>query len=142
MCIFLKSNPSPLPQDVLTRGSAVLYTATHHRIFIRRVTVVIPENWNGGACPWPEEIAPRPSQTPVISIGPSHPVYGDRPWTLQVGGCGQPGKMIYLTPQFLKQHNHTASYSGENINLPNLQYKSDYSISSTSLSLTEHLYVL
>ncbi|XP_018014352.2 calcium-activated chloride channel regulator 1 [Hyalella azteca] len=55
--------------------------------------------------------APHPPQEAAISVGAPHPVYGHAPWTLQVGGCGAPGKRIYFTPDFLDHRNHSAVFS-------------------------------
>ena len=41
-------------------------------------------------------------------IGPSNPAWGDTPYTLQPGLCGQEGDYIHLTPDYVKSKDANA----------------------------------
>jgi len=42
-----------------------------------------------------------------IKLTTDHPVYIDRPWTLQYGPCGAPGKRISIPISFLNDNNES-----------------------------------
>ncbi|XP_042227320.1 calcium-activated chloride channel regulator 1-like, partial [Homarus americanus] len=90
---------------VLARASSVLYRATRRRAYFRSVTVVVPAHWSPTRCPRPLNATAVPTTPPAITVTRPHPVYAHTPWTLQVGGCGRPGRSIYLTPQYLADRN-------------------------------------
>ena len=90
---------------MLGRASSVLYRATRRRAYFRSVTVILPAHWSSSRCPRPINTGAAPTSEPAITVSQPHPVYGHMPWTLQVGGCGKPGKTIYLTPEYITDRN-------------------------------------
>ena len=42
-----------------------------------------------------------------MRVAPPNPSYGDNPYTLQPGGCGERGLYIHLTPDYLHLINST-----------------------------------
>ncbi len=37
-----------------------------------------------------------------VRVAPPRSTYGNMPYTIQSGGCGQPGEYIHLTPDYLR----------------------------------------
>ena len=46
-------------------------------------------------------------QVSDVRVAPPNPVYGDNPYTLQPGGCGERGQYIHVTPDYLRFINGT-----------------------------------
>lgn len=48
-----------------------------------------------------------------IRVDEPNPEYKDTPYTIQPGGCGEPGLYVHLTPWFLKElHGKTVEMFG------------------------------
>nr|XP_027220988.1 calcium-activated chloride channel regulator 2-like [Penaeus vannamei] len=92
---------------VMGRASSQLYLATGSRAFFRSVAVVIPASWSSSRCPRTLNFTASPPISPAFIVSQPHPVYAHAPWTLQVGGCGQPGRNIFFTPRYLAETNYT-----------------------------------
>lgn len=111
-----------LEQELLSRTSDILYRATKGQTYFRQVSLLLPPTWANVNCTgsyqgasrllFPaEELLTAASVSPSavhqaqatadIHVTPDHPVYIDRPWTLQYGGCGVPGKKISIPVSFL-----------------------------------------
>ncbi|KAL5005622.1 hypothetical protein ScPMuIL_016780 [Solemya velum] len=89
-------------KEILTEASADLSQATNHRAYIRDVTIVLPATWRLNA----SDTACRccstsPRDTAQVVVDLPNPVYGDNPYTLQPGLCGDPGEYIHLTPGYV-----------------------------------------
>ncbi|KAL5005903.1 hypothetical protein ScPMuIL_017061 [Solemya velum] len=89
-------------KEILTEASADLFQATNHRAYIRDVTIVLPATWRLNA----SDTACRccsasPRDTAQVVVDLPNPVYGDNPYTLQPGLCGDPGEYIHLTPGYV-----------------------------------------
>ncbi|XP_032152254.1 calcium-activated chloride channel regulator 1-like isoform X2 [Sapajus apella] len=109
--IVIAINPS-VPEDekliqnikaMVTEASAYLFYATKRRVFFRNVSILIPMTWKSK----PEYLMPKQEsydQADVIVAEPSLK-YGDDPYTLQYGQCGEKGKYIHFTPNFLLTNN-------------------------------------
>lgn len=96
-----------LRQEVMGRASSQLYLATGSRAFFRNVAVVVPASWSSSRCPGTLNFTAAPPISPAFIVAQPHPVYAHAPWTLQVGGCGQPGRNIFFTPRYLAETNYT-----------------------------------
>lgn len=109
-------------QELLSRTSDYLYKATKGQTYFRQVSLLLPPSWANVNCTgiyqgsarllFPAEealtaaaISPsavhQAQVTADIHVTTDHPVYIDRPWTLQYGGCGVPGKKISIPVSFL-----------------------------------------
>ena len=42
------------------------------------------------------------TKTADVRVSPAGSTYGDIPYTVQSGGCGQPGEFIHMTPDYLR----------------------------------------
>ncbi|XP_030062591.1 calcium-activated chloride channel regulator 1-like [Microcaecilia unicolor] len=80
-------------------ASTYLFHATKKHVFIRSVKILIPLTWN-----------PKSDYLPVktesydkadVIVAEPYLKYGDDPYTLQYGGCGEKGIYIHFTPKFL-----------------------------------------
>ncbi|KAM8930989.1 calcium-activated chloride channel regulator 1-like [Pelodytes ibericus] len=85
-------------KTILTDASTYMLQATKKRVFIRSAKVLIPNTWSIDSKygrPKTESF----DKADVIIADPF--LQGDDPYTLQYGGCGERGKYIHLTPNFL-----------------------------------------
>lgn len=88
---------------LFTKASEFLYNSTNNQLHFKEVTIVIPPTWSSK----PEYIALPGSffSTAHVRVDHANPEYGDIPYTLQTGGCGEPGEYIHLTPWFVREIN-------------------------------------
>ncbi|XP_075471730.1 calcium-activated chloride channel regulator 1-like [Ascaphus truei] len=104
--IVIAINPR-IPEDVkyierikemVTEASTYLLHATKQRLFIRSAKILIPQTWPENS-KYERPKTESYDKADVIIADPF--LYGDDPYTLQYGGCGDKGKYIHLTPNFL-----------------------------------------
>ncbi|XP_040264680.1 calcium-activated chloride channel regulator 1-like [Bufo bufo] len=95
-------------QEMVKEASSYLFQATKKRLFIRSVKILIPSTWTPGN----DYTKPATETYNTADIIISHPYlkYGDDPYTLQYGRCGEPGRYIHLTPNFLQDDNLLSVY--------------------------------
>uniref|UniRef100_F6ZA12 VWFA domain-containing protein n=1 Tax=Monodelphis domestica TaxID=13616 RepID=F6ZA12_MONDO len=105
--IVIAINPSVLEdekliqktKEMVTEASTVLFHATNKRAYFRNVSILIPMTWTSK----PEYLIPKLEsyeQADVIVADP-YLKYGNDPYTLQYGQCGEKGRYIHFTPNFL-----------------------------------------
>ncbi|KAG8555787.1 hypothetical protein GDO81_017813 [Engystomops pustulosus] len=85
-------------KKMVTDASSYMLQATENRLYIRSAKILIPNTWSSNS------IYGRPKtesydKADIIIADPF--IYGDFPYTLQYGGCGERGKYIHLTPNFM-----------------------------------------
>ncbi|XP_003784228.1 calcium-activated chloride channel regulator 1-like [Otolemur garnettii] len=109
--IVIAINPS-VPEDekliqkikeMVIEASTYLFHATKRRAYFRSVSILIPMTWKSN----PEYLMPKQEsydQADVIVADP-YLKYGDEPYTLQYGQCGDKGRYIHFTPNFLLSNN-------------------------------------
>ncbi|XP_036611364.1 calcium-activated chloride channel regulator 1-like [Trichosurus vulpecula] len=109
--VVIAINPS-VPEDekliqkakeMVTEASTFLFSATRKRAYFRNVSILIPMTWTSK----PEYLTPTLEsyeQADVI-VADSYLKYGNDPYTLQYGQCGEKGRYIHLTPNFLLDDN-------------------------------------
>ncbi|XP_008057657.1 epithelial chloride channel protein-like [Carlito syrichta] len=109
--IVIAINPS-VPEDekliqnikeMVTEASTYLFHATKRRAYFRTVSILIPMTWKSKS----EYLMPKQEsydQADVIVATP-YLKYGDDPYTLQYGQCGDKGQYIHFTPNFLLANN-------------------------------------
>ncbi|XP_054721485.1 calcium-activated chloride channel regulator 1-like [Uloborus diversus] len=90
-------------KTLFSRASTFLYNSTQNGLYFKEVKIVVPPTWSQR----PEyEILPGNFfSTAHIRVDTPNPEYKDTPYTVQPGGCGEPGQYIHLTPWFLKELN-------------------------------------
>ncbi|XP_065410255.1 calcium-activated chloride channel regulator 1-like isoform X2 [Chrysemys picta bellii] len=86
-------------QDMVKEASTYLFNATKQRFFFKAVKIIIPLHW----LPKPEYLSVKTESYDKADVIVANPFlkYGDDPYTLQYGGCGEKGRYIHFTPNFL-----------------------------------------
>ncbi|KAG8436689.1 hypothetical protein GDO86_007687 [Hymenochirus boettgeri] len=85
-------------KNMLTDASTYMLQATKNRVFIRNAKILIPNTWTSNSSYGRPKLESY-DKADVIIAEPF--LSGDDPYTLQYGGCGEKGKYIHLTPNFL-----------------------------------------
>ncbi|XP_043213965.1 calcium-activated chloride channel regulator 1-like [Amphibalanus amphitrite] len=86
-------------------ASPALFTATEQRAYFKKVTILIPMTWTNTSI---DRVAnSEVYEESEVRVAPPNPAYGDNPYTLQPGGCGEPGEYIHVTPDYLRFINDT-----------------------------------
>ncbi|XP_073427613.1 calcium-activated chloride channel regulator 1-like [Dendrobates tinctorius] len=94
-------------QDMVNEATTYLFYATKKRLFIRSVKILIPPSWpNRNYTKSKTETYDKAD----IIIAKPYLKYRDDPYTLQYGRCGEPGRYIHLTPNFLLDDNLISVY--------------------------------
>ncbi|XP_065265415.1 calcium-activated chloride channel regulator 1-like [Emys orbicularis] len=90
-------------QDMVKEASAYLFNATKQRFFFKAVKIIIPLHW----LPKPEYLSVKTESYDKADVIVANPFlkYGDDPYTLQYGGCGEKGRYIHFTPDFVLNDN-------------------------------------
>ncbi|XP_059839803.1 calcium-activated chloride channel regulator 1-like isoform X2 [Hypanus sabinus] len=87
-------------QAMMSEASSFLHQATKQRLYFSDVKILLPKSW-----PYNSSLVQRPTNQTYekanVIIAEPNPLYGDTPYTLQYGGCGEKGLYIHLTPNFL-----------------------------------------
>lgn len=86
---------------LFTKASEFLHNSTKNQVHFKEVTIAIPSSW-----PWKPEYEALPGNffsSAHVRVDHANPEYGDIPYTLQTGGCGEPGQYIHLTPRFVRE---------------------------------------
>ncbi|XP_072276032.1 calcium-activated chloride channel regulator 1-like [Pyxicephalus adspersus] len=95
-------------QNMVKEATTYLFQATQERIFIKSVKILIPSTWTSRSN-YTKPTKEIFSEADVIIASP-HLKYGDDPYTLQYGRCGEPGKYIHFTPNFLLNNSLLSGY--------------------------------
>ncbi|KAE8610706.1 hypothetical protein XENTR_v10012212 [Xenopus tropicalis] len=85
-------------QNMINGASHYLFNATRNRVYIKSVKILIPMTWSNKS--YTKARTETYNKADVIIATP-HLKFGDDPYTLQYGGCGEAGKYIHMTPDFL-----------------------------------------
>ncbi|XP_036412467.1 calcium-activated chloride channel regulator 4A-like [Colossoma macropomum] len=112
--ILIAINPAvPQNDEIITQiegmiinGSAYLFQALDNKVFIKEVKILVPPNWNGSYHKARRETYKKAK---IISE-PSHPSFGDDPYTKQIKGCGEESEYTHFTPNFLLNDNLLDAY--------------------------------
>ncbi|XP_059839800.1 calcium-activated chloride channel regulator 1-like [Hypanus sabinus] len=87
-------------QAMMIEASSYLHQATKQQLYFSDVKILLPKTWQ-----YNSSLVQRPSNQSYekanVIIAEPNPRYGDTPYTLQYGGCGEKGRNIHLTLNFL-----------------------------------------
>ncbi|MEE6494591.1 hypothetical protein FKM82_001802 [Ascaphus truei] len=86
-------------QNMVKEATNYLFHATKKRLFIRSAKILIPLSWSQSNN-YTQSKTETYDKADVIIADPFLK-YGEDPYTLQYGGCGEQGRYIHLTPSFL-----------------------------------------
>ncbi|XP_072129462.1 calcium-activated chloride channel regulator 1-like isoform X2 [Mobula birostris] len=92
-----------LPKEIqvmMIAASSFLHQATKQRLYFSDVKILLPKTWPVNSSLVQRRTTQSYEKANVIIAEPN-PLYGDTPYTLQYGGCGEKGHYIHLTPNFL-----------------------------------------
>ncbi|KAK4326462.1 hypothetical protein Pmani_002988 [Petrolisthes manimaculis] len=87
-----------IKKSIREMSDAVFY-ATRRRLFFRDVTILVPQSWSTVKVHY--NATTQYHQDAIIQVERPNPAYGNKPYTVQPGGCGEPGRYIHLTPPYL-----------------------------------------
>ncbi|XP_021051456.1 calcium-activated chloride channel regulator 3A-1 [Mus pahari] len=93
----------PSIKDMVTQASTYLFEASQGRVYFRNISILVPMTWKSKS----EYLMPKREsydKADVIVADP-HLQYGNDPYTLQYGQCGDRGQYIHFTPNFLLTDN-------------------------------------
>ncbi|KAM4873063.1 calcium-activated chloride channel regulator 1-like [Thomomys bottae] len=90
-------------QKMVTEASTYLFHATKQTVYFRNVSILIPMTWKSKS----EYLLPKQESYEQADVIVAYPYlkYGDDPYTLQYGQCGEKGQYIHFTPNFLLTDN-------------------------------------
>uniref|UniRef100_A0A8C3SCJ6 VWFA domain-containing protein n=1 Tax=Chelydra serpentina TaxID=8475 RepID=A0A8C3SCJ6_CHESE len=86
-------------QDMVKEASSYLFNATKKRFFFKAVKIIIPLHWQTKF--QNSSIKTESYDKADVIVANPFLKYGDDPYTLQYGGCGEKGRYIHFTPDFL-----------------------------------------
>ncbi|KAK3864594.1 hypothetical protein Pcinc_029728 [Petrolisthes cinctipes] len=87
-----------IKKSIKEMSDAVFY-ATRRRLFFRDVTILVPQSWSTAKVQY--NATTQYYQDAIIRVERPNTAYGNQPYTVQPGGCGEPGRYIHLTPPYL-----------------------------------------
>ncbi|XP_034356317.1 calcium-activated chloride channel regulator 3A-1-like [Arvicanthis niloticus] len=109
--VIIAINPSvpendrliPSIKEMVTQASTYLFEASRGRVYFRNISILVPMTWKSKS----EYLVPRRESyhKADVIIAKPHLKYGDDPYTLQYGQCGDRGQYIHFTPNFLLTDN-------------------------------------
>ncbi|XP_070559948.1 calcium-activated chloride channel regulator family member 3-like [Ptychodera flava] len=86
-------------QEIFTNASRILHRATKKRAFFKDITILLPETWGDSLTS--ESASGETFDTANIIVDKPNGLWGDDPYTNQLGSCGEEGEYIHLTANFL-----------------------------------------
>ena len=84
---------------MLDIGSKYLYHATKKMAYLGSAKILVPETWTYNPS-W-QLATTETFKDADIRVDKPHVSHGTDPYTFQPGLCGEPGKYIHFTPEFL-----------------------------------------
>jgi len=89
-------------QSYFTKASKVLLTATYRRAYFRSISILVPPDWPETGHSYETDSIHSYSQAHIVVDRPNS-MYGDKPYVVQPGGCGDPGLYLHLTPEYVSK---------------------------------------
>ncbi|XP_050712037.1 calcium-activated chloride channel regulator 1-like isoform X2 [Eriocheir sinensis] len=86
-------------KEAMTALSQTMLRATQRRLYVAEVTILLPITWRNTQ--QYQEATTETYLNSKVRVLPPNPIYGDQPFTVQPGGCGEPGLYLHLTPRYL-----------------------------------------
>ncbi|XP_045615777.2 calcium-activated chloride channel regulator 1 [Procambarus clarkii] len=97
-------------KDAMRDASKHLFNISNHKIYFRNITIVLPKYWTMTGNVYNATTAENFKESD-IRVAPENSIYGDQPYTLQMGECGHPGLYTHVTPAYLT-HSHFVTWWG------------------------------
>nr|XP_003220164.2 PREDICTED: epithelial chloride channel protein-like [Anolis carolinensis] len=86
-------------KDMFKEASNYLFYATNQRFYFKTVKVVIPSTWT--TKPEYKRVSKEFYEKADVIVADPSLKYGDEPYSLQYGGCGEMGRYIHFTSNFM-----------------------------------------
>uniref|UniRef100_A0ACB8F3J0 Uncharacterized protein n=1 Tax=Sphaerodactylus townsendi TaxID=933632 RepID=A0ACB8F3J0_9SAUR len=86
-------------KEMVKEASTYLFNATKQRFYFKTVKIIIPFTWTKK--PEYRRLTIESYEEADVIVANPYLKYGDDPYTLQYGGCGEQGRYIHFTPKFL-----------------------------------------
>ncbi|XP_066480666.1 calcium-activated chloride channel regulator 1-like [Tiliqua scincoides] len=86
-------------KDMIKEGSTYLFGATQQRFYFKSVKIIIPLTWTTKT--EYKRLTTESYEKADVIVAKPFQKYGDEPYTLQYGGCGEKGRYIHFTSNFL-----------------------------------------
>ncbi|XP_041063774.1 calcium-activated chloride channel regulator 1-like [Carcharodon carcharias] len=86
-------------EEMVNSASSFLFSATKHRAYYRDVKILLPITWSSK--PNYQRPTTQSYEKADVIIANPHLNYGDDPYTLQYGRCGEKGRYIHFTSNFM-----------------------------------------
>ncbi|XP_067847020.1 calcium-activated chloride channel regulator 1-like [Heptranchias perlo] len=96
-------------KEMVTEASSYLYRATKQQVYFSDVKILLPVTWPVNSTQVQRPTTQSYEKADVIIAEP-YLKYGDDPYTLQYGGCGEKGRYIHFTPNFILNNSLTPVY--------------------------------
>ncbi|XP_059839812.1 calcium-activated chloride channel regulator 1-like isoform X2 [Hypanus sabinus] len=96
-------------QKMMIEASSYMYEATEHQLYFSDVKILLPATWPPNPNMFQRPTTQSYEKAKVIIAEP-YLKHGDAPYTLQYGGCGEKGRYIHFTPNFLLNDEMTSVY--------------------------------
>ncbi|KAM9110421.1 calcium-activated chloride channel regulator 2 isoform 3-T3 [Megaptera novaeangliae] len=100
-------NLIPNIKEMITEASYYLFNATKRRVFFRNIKILIPATWKANNY---SKVKQESYEKANVIVTDWYGARGDDAYTLQYRGCGEEGKYIHFTPDFLLNDDLTAGY--------------------------------
>ncbi|XP_048016188.1 calcium-activated chloride channel regulator 1-like [Megalobrama amblycephala] len=94
-------------KDMVTKGSIHLHQALDKKVYFKEATILVPPDWNSTEY---TKARTESYEKANVRIDNANPAYGDEPYTLQYGECGDEGQFIHFTPNFLRDDKLIKTY--------------------------------
>ena len=88
-------------KEWITKGSEVLYGATYGWAYFKSVKILLPSTWEDVPNVVPADY--EAFEDAEVRVEMSNPIYGDFPFTVQNGGCGDPGQFVQTSAEYFTQ---------------------------------------
>uniref|UniRef100_UPI00398F76F4 calcium-activated chloride channel regulator 1-like n=1 Tax=Pristiophorus japonicus TaxID=55135 RepID=UPI00398F76F4 len=99
-------------KEMVTEASSYLHRATKQQVYFSEVKILLPPNWEINSSLVQRSTVQSYEKADVIIAEP-YRKYGDDPYTLQYGGCGEKGRYIHFTPNFILNNRLTTCYGSQ-----------------------------
>ncbi|XP_006037702.2 calcium-activated chloride channel regulator 1-like [Alligator sinensis] len=86
-------------QAMVKEASTYLFQVTKQRFFFKVIKIIIPQTWQQKSNY--SRLKTESYDKADVIVADPFLKYGDDPYTLQYGGCGEMGRYIHFTPNFL-----------------------------------------
>ena len=97
-------------KEWITKGSGVLYDASNGWAYLKSVKILLPASWDNVKNV--TEADYEAFKDAEVRVETQNPLHGNFPFTVQNGGCGDPGQYIQTTADYFTQISNSEANIG------------------------------